>query len=89
MVGDTPFKVSYTNLIHFYERKENGLYEINQTVTEDNVYILIESELKNKQFAGQLHDIELLDEQGRLIAYCNNPKDNNKLIFIIENYERF
>ena len=86
-MGDRQIELKVDNLIHLYDSKENGLYEINQTVTKDNVYILIESELKNKQFEGKLHDIKLFDGQKRLIAYCNNPKDNNKLIFNNENYE--
>lgn len=82
MLDNVHIEANYTDLIHFDESINNELPDVNKIITENNVYIVIETELKDRKLSGSLHDIKVFDKQGKLIAYCNNPKEDNKLVFI-------
>ena len=70
-----------TNLIHL----EEGTTNIDKTTTEDNVYIVIENEVKNQRLKGKVQDIELYDMNGHLIA-CDDKNNRGKLKFIIDKF---
>lgn len=82
MIGKKSFELEPDNLIQVSEPDENGQYTICKEVTEHNVFIIIENELKDIIHSEILHDIRLFDGHGDVIAYCNNPKEDNKLVFI-------
>ena len=73
-VGKKTVDEIFTNLIHLEEDN------INQTLTEGNVYVIIESEMNTRRLKGKVHNIKLYDMGNNLIAY-EDKEQPGKLVF--------
>ena len=83
-IDDKSFTYKVDNLIFVDDTNKNGIYDVNQMVTEDCVFGIIENEMRDKNIKGSIHEIIIYDEYEKLIAYSDNSKNNKgKLRFNI------